>query len=101
MVEYTRTIPKESIIEVRAKVTIPQTPIQGCTQKIELKVTHIYTVNKAAPMLPFQIDEAARRVENQEEEENEDAQKDGAKIALVGQEVRLNNRIIDLRVPAN
>lgn len=36
MAEYTRRIPKESIIEVRAKVTIPEKPIQGCSQKVEL-----------------------------------------------------------------
>jgi hypothetical protein len=60
-------------------------------------------------MLPFQIEDAAKRVENQEEEENYDeskvAAKGGAgeeqKTTYVGQDVRLNNRIIDLRVPAN
>jgi hypothetical protein len=61
-------------------------------------------------MLPFQIEDAAKRVENQEEEENYDeaaakAKAGGAgeeqKTSYVGQDVRLNNRIIDLRVPAN
>lgn len=56
-------------------------------------------------MLPFQIEDAGRRVENQEDEEKFEAKpgeesKDG-KPAYVGQDVRLNNRIIDLRVPAN
>lgn len=55
-------------------------------------------------MLPFQLEDASRRVENQEDEEKEqkvtEESKDG-KLAVVGQDVRLNNRIIDLRVPAN
>jgi aspartyl-tRNA synthetase len=55
-------------------------------------------------MLPFQLEDASRRVENQEDEEkapeNKEESKDG-KMAVVGQDVRLNNRVIDLRVPAN
>ena len=105
MAEYTRRIPKESIVEVRAKVTLPEKPIQGCSQKIELQITEMWTVNKSAPMLPFQLEDAGRRVENQEDEEKFEGKpgeesKDG-KVTYVGQDVRLNNRIIDLRVPAN
>ena len=106
MAKYAAGIPKESIIEVRAKVVVPQVEIQGCSQKIELHITEIWTVNKSAPMLPFQLEDASRRVENQEDEEKADTPKTTeeskeAKIVLVGQDVRLNNRIIDLRVPAN
>ncbi len=36
MAEYARRIPKESIIEVKAKVVIPEKPIEGCSQKVEL-----------------------------------------------------------------
>ena len=110
MAEYTRRITKESIIEVYAKVVVPENPIQGCSQKIDLHVTQIWTINKSAPMLPFSIDEAGRRCENQEDEERtnepvlktEESKEGAAKVAaLVGQDVRLNNRIIDLRVPCN
>jgi hypothetical protein len=60
-------------------------------------------------MLPFQLADAGRRVENQEDEEkfesgkkDEESKADGGdKPAYVGQDVRLDNRIIDLRVPAN
>lgn len=64
MAEYTKRIPKESIIEVKAKVVVPEKPIEGCSQKIELQIMEIWTVNKSAPILPFQIDDAARRCEN-------------------------------------
>jgi aspartyl-tRNA synthetase len=109
MAEYTRRITKESIIEVYAKVVVPENPVQGCSQKVELHITQIWTINKSAPMLPFSIDEAGRRCENQEDEErteavvkNEESKEGSIKVtALVGQDVRLNNRIIDLRVPCN
>lgn len=53
MIDYARRIPKESIIDIKAKVTVPEKPVQGCSQKVELQVTEIWTVNKSAPMLPF------------------------------------------------
>jgi len=53
MAEYARRIPKESIIEIKAKVGVPENPIQGCSQKVELHVLEIFTVNKSAPILPF------------------------------------------------
>ena len=31
MAEYARRIPKESIVEVKAKVVLPEAPIQGCS----------------------------------------------------------------------
>ena len=79
--------------------------MKGCSQKVELIISEVWTINKAAPILPFQIEDAARRCENQEDEEKEEEikaadSKDG-KVIQVGQEIRLNNRIIDLRVPSN
>ena len=59
-------------------------------------------------MLPFQIEDASRLVLNQADEglgggdkktDNEE-QKDGGG-AVVKQDIRLNNRVIDLRVPTN
>ena len=55
-------------------------------------------------MLPFQIEDASRLVTNQAAEagENEGIKEEGdTKAAVVKQDVRLNNRIIDLRVPTN
>ena len=53
MAEYTRRIPKESIVELKAKVVLPDKPIEGCSQKVELQISEIWTINKAAPILPF------------------------------------------------
>lgn len=108
MVSYATKIPKESIIEVVATVVVPEKPIDGCSQQIELQVHEIWTVNKSVPMLPFQIEDASRQVLNQELEGNpaskaadEETKEEGEKLAVVKQDVRLNNRIIDLRVPTN
>ena len=66
----------------------------------------IWCVNKSAPYLPFQIEDASRLVLDQEAEGDkapaeESKDKDGKKMPVVKQDVRLNNRIIDLRVPTN
>ena len=62
-------------------------------------------INKSAPILPFQIDDASRLVTNQAAEDGhgdeEHKEGDEPKGAVVKQEIRLNNRIIDLRVPTN
>lgn len=106
MVKFTGKIPKESIVEVKATVSIPEKEITECSQKVELSIQEIWIVNRSVPSLPFQIEDASRRVENQEDEEKQHIEKKGeeskdSKQAVVGQDVRLNNRIIDLRVPTN
>ncbi len=63
-------------------------------------------MNKSVPMLPFQLEDASRQVLNQEAEmrggaAEEEKKGDEERMAVVGQDVRLNNRVIDLRVPTN
>ena len=64
MAEYARRITKESIVEIKAKVVIPEKEVKGCSQKVELIISEVWTINKAAPILSFQIEDAARRCEN-------------------------------------
>lgn len=106
MVTFASRVPRESIIEVVATVTVPQNPIEGCTQQVELQVKEFWCNNKSVPHLPFQIEDASRQVLNQEAEykkqvADEEEKKDGERMPVVQQDVRLNNRIIDLRVPTN
>lgn len=107
MVQYTSKIPKESIVEVIAEVTKPSAHIDGCSQQVELQVVEFWCVNKSVPILPFQIEDASRKVTNQAAEDGQggadkEESKDGEqKMAVVKQDVRLDNRIIDLRVPTN
>lgn len=105
MCTFSSKIPKESIIEIVATVAVAEQAIAGCSQQVELQVKEIWCVNKSVPYLPFQIEDASRQVLDQEAEmrggaAGDEESKDG-KMAVVGQEVRLNNRIIDLRVPTN
>ena len=77
----------------------------------------MWTVNRSHNVLPFQIEDASRQVLNQEDESNAGGAaqaKDGKedkkkkkeekkeeKLPVVKQDVRLDARIIDLRVPTN
>ena len=107
MVSYASKVPRESIIELKATVTVPEKPVETCTQKIELLVQEFWVINKSAPILPFQIEDASRLVTNQAAEDGgagaEESKESGDKSAgaVVKQDIRLNNRIIDLRVPTN
>ena len=54
MVKYAGKIPKESIIQIKAKVSKADKEVKSCTlSKIELTILEIWTVNRSAPMLPF------------------------------------------------
>ncbi len=53
MVAYSGKVPRESIIEIKAKVTVPANPVETCSQKVELAVQEFWVVNKSAPVLPF------------------------------------------------
>ena len=53
MIKYASKIPKESIVEIIAKVVIPAEPITTCSQKVELHVKEFWTCNKSKPVLPF------------------------------------------------
>lgn len=64
MVVYAKKVANESIVEIKAKVIQPKVPVQSCTQKIELEVKELWVVNKSAPILPFQIEDASRLVTN-------------------------------------
>jgi len=88
MIEYVNTINRESLVDIKAVVKKSPEAIKSCSQQdVELHVTEIWVVSAAIPNLPLQIDDAQRS--------EADAVKEG--LASVGQDVRLNNRILDLR----
>lgn len=93
MVKFSSNITKESIMDIKAAVAAVTGGVAGCTQnKIELLANEIWVVSAAAPQLPLQIEDASRP------EKDEDSE--GLKIR-VNQDTRLDNRILDLRTPAN
>lgn len=122
MMKYAKSIPKESLIEVVAKVKDPKRDIKGCSQKVELAIQELRAVSRSVPVLPFQMEDAMQRAVDQEVEEGEEEEspdsksqkkKDKKKKAEgeeaeeekkeihVKQVTRLNNRVMDLRVPTN
>lgn len=96
MVKYASAIPRESIVDVEATLVLPQALIEACSQsQVELQVTAIHVVSRSAP-LPFEVTDAARSAEAVRK-----AAEAGKVLVTVGQDVRLDNRYVDLRTPAN
>ncbi|XP_053621228.1 aspartate--tRNA ligase, cytoplasmic [Plodia interpunctella] len=93
MVKFVGSITKESILDVRATVVKTASPIESCTVKnVELVVSEVWTVSAAKPQLPLQIEDAARPEISDDPE---------ALKIRVNQDTRLDNRVLDLRTPAN
>jgi nondiscriminating aspartyl-tRNA synthetase len=89
-IKWCAAIPRDSIVDVEAVVNTVPKPVQGCSiTDVELVPTSVKVVSVAA-LLPFNIDDASRAVVA------------GANdMATVGVEMRLDNRWVDLRTPAN
>lgn len=97
MVKYACGITKESIVDVEGTVAVPAQPIDSATQKnVELQVLAVHVVSRAAGALPFELVDAARS-----EAEIASAAEKGEVLVSVSQDIRLDNRVLDLRTPAN
>lgn len=103
MVVYASKIPKESVIDVFGEVATVPTPVTSATQSdIEIRVLKIYVVSAAIPELPFQLEDASKPEPTHAGcglAVTEEAADD--KTIRVGQDLRLNNRWLDLRTNAN
>ncbi|XP_062164159.1 aspartate--tRNA ligase 2, cytoplasmic [Alnus glutinosa] len=96
MVKYVAALNRESIVDIEGIVSVPTVPIKGATQQVEVQVRKLYCVNKAIPTLPINIEDAARS-----EVDIEKALQAGEQLVRVNQDTRLNNRVLDIRTPAN
>lgn len=107
MIKYIVSLPIESVVDVEGVVTVPDAPVEACTQKmVEIQITKLHCVVKAKQAMPFQLEDAMRPDEVKEsdvgvydEDEVAAPRTDGG--ATVGLKNRLDNRWIDLRTPAN
>ena len=95
MVKFVASVPKESVIDVQAVVKSVPSPVESCSVKYqELDVQQVFVVSSSEARLPLQIEDAARP--------EVDPSKDPDGLAIrVNQDTRLDNRILDLRTPAN
>ncbi|XP_077298178.1 aspartyl-tRNA synthetase isoform X1 [Arctopsyche grandis] len=93
MVKFCGSISKESIIDVEAQVVRVTVPIDSCTQKtVELHVSQTFLISPAKSQLPLLIEDASRPEKSDDPE---------ALKIRVNQDTRLDNRVLDLRTPAN
>jgi lysyl-tRNA synthetase class II len=91
MVKYGCAVSLESIVDVQAVVTVPETPIQGATVKnLELSIVEIHVISRAQE-LPFNVEDAGRSAESAAE----------TGLPVVNQDTALNFRWVDTRTPAN
>ena len=116
MVKFAKGISRESIVDVVGQVVVPEVPVESCTQKVEIQIEELWVVNRSLPQLPFQLEDAMRKVVDQSEEEGpkkplgdlgkEEKKSKGGKEKLkqetrVLQDTRMDFRILDLRIPTN
>ncbi|KAJ1610290.1 aspartate-tRNA ligase [Cryptosporidium canis] len=87
MIKWLGCLPIESLIDVYGTVVVPETPVVSSTQDVEILVERVYCVSSACSELPFQLKDA-NRIETDEEDST---------IIKVLQDVRLDNRVLDLR----
>ncbi|XP_013099686.2 aspartate--tRNA ligase, cytoplasmic [Stomoxys calcitrans] len=93
MVKFAGNLNKESIIDIEAEAVSVPSKIESCTeQNLELSIKQLFVVSQAKAQLPLQIEDASRP-DNPDDTE-------GLNIR-VNQDTRLDNRVLDLRTPAN
>jgi aspartyl/asparaginyl-tRNA synthetase len=95
MIQYLKSLTVESVIDIEG--TLEESHVKSCSiKKVELKIGRIHSVAKAAAILPFLVEDASRS-----EEEVDASQETDRPFPRLGQELRLDNRWMDLRAPAN
>ena len=95
MIKFLSDLTLESIVDVQG--TLSAAEVRSCSQtNVEIQVERCYVVSRAPAILPFLLEDAARS-----EAEIESSQGTDKPLSPVYQENRLDNRWLDLRVPAN
>ncbi|PWN27044.1 aspartyl-tRNA synthetase [Jaminaea rosea] len=101
MVKWAATLPSESIVQVQGTISKVSKPIESSTvtnKDAEIKVSKIFLVSKVAPSAPqpFYVDDATRS-----EAEIEASQSTDRPMPGIPMDLRLDNRILDLRTTTN
>ncbi|KAG0139656.1 hypothetical protein CROQUDRAFT_666159 [Cronartium quercuum f. sp. fusiforme G11] len=94
MVKFTTGISLESIVIVEGVLQKPIEDVKGCSvSNVEIKLDKVFVVAEAPIKLPFSLEDASRSVDA--------VPKEGEQFVTVGSDVRLDNRVLDLRTPVN
>lgn len=95
MLKYLKSLTVESMIDLQG--TVVEANVKSCSiQNVELTINRIHCVSKADAILPFLVEDAARS-----EKDVDESQDTERPFPRLGQELRLDNRWMDLRAPAN
>ncbi len=95
LLKFMGSITSESVVDIQG--TLAPAQVKSCSvNDVELAIHKVYVVSAAEPILPFQLEDAGRP-----EAEVEASQTTERPFPRIGQELRLDNRWMDLRVPAN
>ncbi|KAL3922705.1 MAG: hypothetical protein SGILL_002061 [Bacillariaceae sp.] len=95
MIKYLKSLTEESVIDIEG--VLEDASVKSCSvQNLEVKIERIHSVTKANAILPFLVEDAARS-----EAEVDASQETDRPFPRLGQELRLDNRWMDLRAPAN
>ncbi|EFH39343.1 predicted protein, partial [Arabidopsis lyrata subsp. lyrata] len=73
----------------------PKSAIKGTTQQVEIYVRKVFCISKALTQLLLDVDAASQK------EEDEQGASGERRTPHVSLDTRLNNRVLDLRTPAN
>ena len=89
MVDFAKSLRLESYVDITAKVQKVEKPVESCTQKdVELAIETLFLVVSAPKVLPFQMEDALRKVnpeleeddyQQKKKEENKEEKKEEAK----------------------
>ena len=93
MVKYACALTKESVIDLEGVLVKPDVAITGASCAVELAVTSVRCVSRAAAAMPFDLEDAARP--------DAEAEAEASPFPRVLLDTRLDNRVLDLRTPAN
>eukprot|EP00599_Poterioochromonas_sp_BG-1_P006568 CAMPEP_0173151482 /NCGR_PEP_ID=MMETSP1105-20130129/11606_1 /TAXON_ID=2985 /ORGANISM="Ochromonas sp., Strain BG-1" /LENGTH=526 /DNA_ID=CAMNT_0014066865 /DNA_START=234 /DNA_END=1814 /DNA_ORIENTATION=+ len=95
LIKYVSALSAESIVDIYGEITAAD--VKACSQNnVEIQIKKIFTVSRAPSVLPFLLEDAGRSQKEIDESQSTDRPYSG-----VNQDNRLNNRWLDLRVPAN
>ncbi|CAM9132998.1 unnamed protein product [Chrysoparadoxa australica] len=95
LIKYVGGLPLEAVVDVYGELAAAD--VKSCTvADMELVMERCHAVSRADAMLPFLVEDAARS-----EDEVEASQLTDRPYPRLGQELRLDNRWLDLRTPAN
>ena len=90
MIKYLKSLTEESVIDIEG--SLESADVKSCSvQNVEIKIQRIHSVAKAASILPFLVEDAARS-----ETEVDASQDTDRPFPRLGQDLRLSNRWMDL-----